>query len=777
MHPKSRIDPDRVFVDARNLLVRSAGYRFDLQEREAQWRIHYAVDADMLVTHILPSANTQHGRLFGADDHLAEQVVRLTTEFILRNLISGPASQDDPGLLLVISPHDDELYRRLMRIQSDFYTHVTSESNDGHVKLIRELITSSKTDKDVATNLLEHAWEFMRSVSAFVGPLTAVKRFADFHPNRLLNLQRYEELQSDGSRFRFPSVPTDPRTADFQTYSDSLKDWKVALTRHQGRKSPEALHNDALVLATLDWVNAAVAPLKRRIVLVTGSQNILAAVEDRFPASPDSEEPSFETRFIRHPQAFLCDKRFFSVSPRESTAGVEAGLDTNGSFKVIEWLNVFLPKFFRPRATGGLKTEDMNAELPTSPERWLRALNLANTEFAVDREFEEEVRTLIEEWRDQVGHVTVSRGFRSQSAADIIAQMRNSAKPDWTDEDVRNYLTGLARESLVSLFLSSAILGVLAIRTEENRIRGVPALRFDEMYGRAQRVCSDMQNVMFRGGSDLDVQALYKDMSPDDPDGYHALVIYAFAYAIRRHWYATRTFCRMAISVVDAIEPIHQKKRTGREAAYLLSSAYRRIASGENDLALARHYLQEARRREDPGARQDPRFDSEALAIAVTSMTLLRSGTGSASLGSVGAILELGRQLSGALDILLGIETEELPEIRAWVTRQVFYNISVLALMSEVDARNSTAPFRPGLLAVLEKFRGARLAPEGGVFPDEFTDMLYWAMVGLYDEVGKGEKALHELQKFSSHKFGRDAGLFSSFLDLCSERVPLRVAD
>lgn len=770
-HPSPRT-PATIFRDTAGLLERSAGYRFDIEQREQGWHIHYAVDADTLVTYVSPSRNLRHGGLFCADENLAKLVVRMIGDFLVRELMSGSPIPESRGRLLIVSPHDEEIQRYLFRLQSDLHqrAHLGPEKADS----ILQWIQSNLSHQEVAAALLKHAGEFMEAIGGTDGPAQAIHRFRDLNPSRVVNLLRYEHRKPDGSVFRFPRPPADARDEGFSAFSDRYRVWKEALTDVNPEKPERAIRTDAMVLATLEWVNEHIAEQSARVVLVTGTQNIFEAAARLYPGRPSGS--TFEGRYLRHPQAFLSDDGFFAA-PEQAT-------DTHRKpFRVLDWLNTLLPKYVGPQLSGAVRSGDISAELPT-PEQLDGAVQAA-PDFE-RRNLERELPELIQQWSDQVRNIAVKRGIEiglenpRSAGGRVIAQLRESIRPGWTVEDLRRYLTTRARESLITLYRSSALLGVIAVRHEQNRIRGVPALRIDSYHELARTICRRMQLLMFRGEAELDLQELYYDLAKDDPGVYHALLIHGFAYAIRGHWYAARSFCRIALEFVDesyssggtqpgenASPPV-----TGREAAYLLAVSQRRVAREPSEYQESERYLDNAVKRAPAHLKNDPRFRSEEIAGRVSLLLHRRLNAVGGSTGSFVAAVALERELPAAQEILRSLVHEMLPEVVAWVTRQVFTNISSLALLAEYDRSGSTAASRSALVSLIERFHSTRLAPDiPGHSRDELTDFLYWAMLVVFGAREGGDvEPRKQVMGVHPEDFEQDASRVRTIQQLCRDR-------
>lgn len=804
--PSARdVKPVDVINDAGKLLQRCAGYRFDLDEQADGWKIHHAIDTDVFVNYLLPTQNYKHGKLFTTDRRLSQIVVLMTCEYIVRELVTAAGS--GKGQLLVISPHDQEINSNMLRLQLELHElhHQLRHSPEQLEVALNAVRNHNITNQEIASLLVNDAAEFVRIMKKADGPQGAIHRFTDLPPSRLINLVRYKEPQGDGSIFEFPSVPQNAKHKEFRTFSDRECQWQEALkqgahSKPSGTarmrppkglrtKSPSAVRTDAQVLTTLEWINATLEPQRRRVVLITGSDYLYtAAADSTLPPNPWMSHPpqSFETHYLRHPQAFFGDDQFFSEPNGEGT-GRGMGL------KVLEWLNTLLPQYVGIKPWNELSAGEANANLAMSPRRWHRVALQARQIAAglkESRDPDEQVRSFVTDWSKQLrmlavenGMTVASRDVHTPRIVRIVKELRLAAGADWTVEKFREYLTDQARESMHKLFFSTAFLGVLVLRTEESRVRGIPALRFNGAHKAAQEKCTYMQGLMFVGKADIDLHVLYKELGEGDPDNYHAHVLHAYAYAIRGHWSASCTFCRFAISVADTIlakDP--EDDRRGREACYLMSVAQRRLAhdakhprDGQRQLESARQNLEEARRRDTPGMPPDPRFDSEALAFDVSSLLLRRFGTLYITPETEDNPLSLLREkLPVAKALLTRLEGEPLREVMAWITRQIFTNILTLALLAEIDARDAAnVAHRADLMALIELFRERNLSPDTpNGRRDQLSDIIYWAAVIVFDkDVERAQRARKHLGEVDVSTFGGDAARVEAFANL-SRRAP-----
>jgi hypothetical protein len=225
---------------------------------------------------------------------------------------------------------------------------------------------------------------------------------------------------------------------------------------------------------------------------------------------------------------------------------------------------------------------------------------------------------------------------------------------------------------------------------------------------------------------------MYKGLASVDPSNYHAHLIHALAYAIKGHWFATRTLCRVAIGIVDALPDDQKRRRRGREAAYLMAIAERRMARSVTDLDLAADILTDAQRRENPETKHmDARFESERLALDVARMNfqVFAKNSFRQAAEALDNVMSRGRAL------LERIKSDELPEARQWVRQQVLVNVfDVVLLAFEADAEYARARGAEvrWFIRILEEHR--RDQDDGVSTWDDLAEFVCNAAVAVFDD-------------------------------------------
>ncbi len=686
----------RLIADVVTLTRYCAGYLRDLQDANDGWTVYYAVDADIVGMHLAPIRKAEYGSVFHEQKDEAALLTRLIGDFIFKELKNAAATQTETSLpLLMMQPHDRELSHMLFALSRKIGTAMKRANQivDTDSELLKQLHAGDATS--AAQWLIDHAPDLIELFDGESGPRQEIDRFNKLEPKRLLNLKTYSA--QEGWSALLPRL--DGTSEDLDQFTDDVEDWKSLLKESKSkRQRPDSLARDAFALAMLEWINKQFArqQLKRKLVLVTGTQAILKASLKRTIKQANGEERSFAEQYVRHPQAFMADPAFFAgVSP---------------SFGLMKWLELCFPHVVQ--RDRGTRIRTVNVGRLDDLHNPRHEDFGAAVEFLHGRQESRSPFSILSEWRDMVGVVSVARRLNRkekdwpQRAKELIDQLTQHAGSGATVQDLRNEITSHAFASLSTLFLSAEWLGVWAqVETVQEQARGIPMLRFSHEFATAQKYSElVIQSMRSSPSSEVttgvlhDIAAVYADMAKFDSSNYLSHTIHALAYATKGHWNATRTLCQIAIQTTDRLPKEERGRRRGREAAYLLTIAERRLAHTRADLQSARASLQQAVIRDDDGADQqeDIRFRSEALAIDVAEVNFHCLVDKDLSPDA--------RQFDGigakALAILNDLHHEQNPEIRRWVSQQTMTNVLDLALLLSV--RDSHLP--PPTVATIREF-------------------------------------------------------------------------
>jgi hypothetical protein len=686
----------RIIASAAELLLRCAGYRDDKQAETQNWTVFYAVDVDVITLYLAPANRTEYASVFDDEEKATRELLaRLVGNFIFRH-------QPERKLFL-IRPHDEELERMVHALSDKVLALVDPQKLDqlldrGRLVELAQELRAQPVSK-VAQWLIDEAPELVEVFEGTAGPKAELDRFDAIAKSRLLHLERYHEPET-GWVFPMSDLKQSP-----EEFEGTFTDWKKRLTQHKApAQTRYALNNDAYVLATIQLLNKRLSEQHKKIVLITGTRGILDAAEAYSLDGPPSghERPSFASQYIRHPQSFMADEAFFGFGP-----SADPRQPTGSAFILVEWLNLFFPKAVQQPGAGTTANIDLALLRKIVSGNALRFQNivtvLAGSQLSGDQQ-ERFPESMLSEWRVQVGTAGVGDRERQRH---LIPWVQQQLEQGVDIPKLVSDIGKLAVQSLSSLYSSTACLALWS-RTEamEERIRGVPALRIDQMYPEAEKYYRKIVETMRRGTNNrekvpdgaepkvtINLGDMYSGLAISDDSQYLGHTIHALAYAAKGHWKATRTLCRIALAVVDALPDMSKGKRRGREAAYLMAVAERRLALVAKDLEEARRYLKSARDREDREVRaEDSRFLSEAIAIEVAEVNFQcfigkerKSG-----------LAELGKIVPAAVDQVLQRIEEESAEsrqsTREWARQQVLTNVLNLALVAILGSESGDLP-------------------------------------------------------------------------------------
>lgn len=781
--PESSAFAMRVMQEARSLALLCDGFWTDLarceEERES---VAFAIDSDVVKLYTSPVGNAVYGHIFS--DHppgTAAHTASLLGDYIVRRMRSciGVAADGKPSQdigLIVFPPHAKELQRIALAIQHDaiqkssrrppMAAELAAELDD-----ILQSNNPSASDKERAAKILaEHGWlldtespptadqEHQRLEMLPAGrflPLRAHPWFADESGGKLLppklprTLMPHTQLPSDGTRFA--------QSIDLwyeRLLAVHLSDFNSSPTDYRRLK----LLTDAEVLAQLEWVNrelASAGNLNRRVILVTGTPTILRAAAT--VTSPLQGFDSFADAYLRDPRTFLGAKDLAPAphqpeSPRENPlTELRSSEDRirleNIELHLADWLAVFFPRasfqrrFDVQRATGTTgSTVRVRFEAPTDEE--LQALWLGDSEgnpglSALSGFPDKELSTLGESLQQ------IAQRVWGELASQFNREAWNEIRRRWANvaQDPAERITMVLRQrelgGIDQVFGLVAKVGAQQLLAPHLKMKGLPALRFDAEFASAQQQCVLLCDKLFLPGQpdrQFDMAEMESTVNKDDASGYHARVLRAYVFACAGLWFQVRPLCLSALLTVNAIpDKRPDDRRLGREAAYLLAVAERRLAVNVEGVKNARTALNDARLRNHLPS--DLRFDSEALAQTVTEIQLkIFSDIGPAKPVDWRVLISLSQQYAEAAKA----ETPSI--IRRWVVRQSVTNGLLLCLMAKhlkVGNAQLAGPARALMKALAEE----RLAPvlPGGPeqavqqYADGVSDMIWLVAAAVFD--------------------------------------------
>ena len=708
----------RLLQDAGELGKICDGYWNDLSRCvELEEEISYAVDVDVVYLYSDPKEMSLYGRVLSdSTDDASAAAALLLGDYIVRRMpallttIADTHKPESVGLM-VIPPHDAELQRVGLAIsqasmggRQQFGSQKPSSSQ---VDLLQRYLNNGHAAEGEST---EKVVQLLVNTGLLAdpyqdgGPKLQLARLNALQVGRFIGPRDHPWFQGPRTEMlppRRPATSDEPSRHESYRLFESLADvWhqrlvKVYLQRYGSEhvaRRPKNVLSDALVLARLQWMNERLSSAPegmRRLVLITGSPALLEAA-GQVPSGV-AGFGDFASAYLRHPRAFLGAKHLAEHPPiqqRDATPDHLSVQDTE--LHLADWLSVVLPRsvqqerFERVPDSGNLldTSVKMSFRQPTSEEleRAWEGDDLAGGGLHTISDFPEApIQTFEQALRRHADRMNAQAAqiWRSNWEADIRKVVGELRTPD----PALLIIELLRRRELASidaLYAKTDVVGAVQLLEPSERMRGLPALRFDAEYRDAQAQCDDLCGQLFRPDrpAQFDLNAMEEALRETDPSGYHARVLKAYVFACAGLWFQVRPLCRSALLAVDAIpNKKPNDNRRGREAAYLLSVAERRLASSYAGIEHAEAALNEAVRRNH--LQGDLRFDSERLAQQVARIQLDRY---SKRVGTREYLIDLiDRSMNLAQQAL-----EETPSVvKRWVVRQSVTNGLLLSLLAK----------------------------------------------------------------------------------------------
>jgi len=731
MHPA-----DAAIVNGAARLARyCAGYLADLADREAGWQVFFAVDTDIVGMYMNPEARPDYADVFDRGDPL---LARLIGDFLLREM-------EPQGHLFVVPPHDEQITRMVLKV-SENYVKLLDSGDSGFSRFTTEMALQLEAGArdDIVDWLIDNANELIEVFDGGSGAIAELSRFSELGEDRLMNVEQYVE---PAGAWSFPLPNRTDALQDLGSMASRVETWRHSLTVHKSRKQRRySIDEDAVVLATIEWLNEQMEADRRKIVLVTGTSGIWAAAADpRHEVSTGVHAGRrFADAYVRHPMAFLASRDFFF--PRSAQ-------DPGGAFNLIDWLNLVFPSALSIGASGSAVADVSLLPVPASARTAGTSTPSSGGQ------------DVLADWNTQVRAAAVVRKVSperqqlTQRAERFVDWLSERMDTGWTLQQLRLDISSRAVESLNSLYSSTVFLGLWhRLRRLPEHARGIPSLRFEAPYEKGQAYCRVVLDSMYAdphaqsSSARLDLQSIYAELAQVDPSNYMSHVIHALAYATKGHWYATQTLCRIALRVADGLPDDARGNRRGREAAYLLAVAERRSARTLSHLESARVHLQQAIDRQDPDRPHDIRFTSEGLSqdVAFFNFRLFVDKQAEHVKNSSQSLVDRG------VTILMSLEAEPLPEVRAWTTQQIVTNVLNVSLAAVGVDPSMFDAMSSGARTALECARAIPIA-DPKAMGDGVAMFIRTAAVGLFaesaDERDAARRRLPEMRFAASRPF------------------------
>lgn len=733
----------RLISNAARLMRYCAGYIADRKAQQNRWRLYYAVDVDIVKLFMAPDQMTAYANIFDEHDDAdtRELLARLLGDFIFR----PPGDHDvlsaaSGGNMFIVPPHDEEIGRMVFALSQKLVREIDVaeiQLEDVVAKLTDQLDRNDSSS--LSQWLIDSAPTLIEVFDGKSGPRSELDRFESLEENRLLHIERYLETEH---LWTFPLPMANGNKDDFSRLTELFREWQERLTEHKTPKQTKyGLVRDAYVLAMVEWLNEQMAASKQRVVLITGTHGVLKAAEKYRPKATTIHSRTFGDLYVRHPQSVMVDDEFFPDIPAPGETG------EGGSFKLFDWLNLFFPKVIRD---GVNNVASINTSL------------LERIEESADADFKETVvllaksdpsvkgrrsfpNSMVEEWRTQIRSASIARRIYTEEeswplrAKELLDWLKARLADGWTVDQLRHDLANRALQSLSALYSSTVWLGLWSqVGTMSEQVRGIPVLRFDKGYEKAQEYCRRVIEAMKANTPEskatknehLNIAEMFSQLSSVDESNYHGHLIHALAYATKGHWHATDTLCKIALRTANELPKDPRELRRGREAAYLLAISKRRLARSVENLVIARQYLQEAQNRENDGATTtDLRFLSEALAIDVAKLNFgyFLNDPECAVAKDSAAILR------DATELLSNIDSDPVPDCRSWIRQQTSTN----ALNTGLILHNVNGPLSAKTLTFIREVL-SHLASSSGTDSVDLKDMvsefIFSAARSVFDE-------------------------------------------
>lgn len=716
-------------------------------------RIVYAIDVDVLSMYAGPQRMRAKGRVFSQADDVSDLIAALTADYVLHRL-HKQRGDEAAGMnaLLLIPPHGAEL-RGVVEAIAGEQAHAaaadTKRLKDVTLALHARLskASGSKAAVDAFLGFLsEHASEVHNLLLGKTGAAASMARLNMLPARRLAGPSAHSAFAGEGAL----SVPPNRFESGAETKAMLARcnEWYELMLAQSGPHRPYVLSkvdDDAWVLASLEWINADAVRrgLPVRVVLISATQRLHSA-GSRMPASHKSFD-NFAEAYLRDPRSFLGARDFFSIPRGEAKGETE--------FRILEWMSVLFPTSIQQGRAEHARADGLSSSVTvTASLTEIRAIATGSTvNSALDILLSSGYRQTqgstfpegaLEEWRDVVrdthAQVVLKRQENAQSQVleDLLEQL-----PESQDGRLDHLMARLAKQvqqSFTGLFLATGVIGVDQLLELGTVMRGVPALRFDlPEYADAQAQCDALADELFKSDREpkpFDLAKMYEALTKSDNSHYHAHVLHAFVYASTGRWFSARTLCRVALLVVDVIPSSQAARRTGREAAYLLAVAERRLAARREGLGIAGEALAQARRRAVGDEALDPRFDSEALAQRITLIQLEYYKEGLTDLPDPVSVLNQAQRLCASV---MGSEQPRI--LRRWVVRQSCTNGLVAAILA-VGAGLRKPQVVGHARELINTMEQEGLAPSefssngsAQKYADEISDFVWMVAVAVFD--------------------------------------------
>ncbi len=768
-----RAAAERILGDAGSLLERVAAIWRDELDVSGGTGIVYAVDVDVIMMYADPDGNTSYGAVLSDAADVSPLVTSLLGEYIFHRGFTGlKASPDyeskDP--LLLFSEHAQELKGRALALSSAQYDEVLNDLDDpGKRDLLREELASLDREASIDTLMAfvtERASRLTRMLLGRSKTDAAIAQLARLAKGPLLSIANHPAFSGAGALL-VPPERGDPSEKG-RSLAGRADEWLLSMQQDNQRSSARRSRNfakDAWVLASLEAVNrdAVERELDRRVVLITGTSRIFEAAS-REPAA-HAGFADFASAYLRDPRALMGLEDFFtSTRHRDSLLR---------PFRLADWLSILFPNSILERSSAAASSA------VAVPSLSVTASSISNVREIVDHSsealdiligegterkgnFPDDV---LEQWRDIVRDTHVQRVLTRDDNEwlDVLRSFSGLDGKTFDDrlDAVVARIAERAARSFAGLYLATGVIGVVQLLDRNARIRGLPALRFDgKSFPVAQQLYDRLSDELFKRegrAESFDLRLLYDELIRSEESHYHAFVLFAYVYASTGRWSAAKALCRSALVVAKTMPRVDGEPASGREAAYFLAVAERRVARDARGLRQSADALALARKRdllEGEHRSDDPRFASEELALAFTRWQAAFFEDENPDPANLFAYLRSAEEVCR-----LAKRAGEPRGVRAWVVRQSCTNGLIAALFALELGRHT-----PQLVGQARDFISTlsmeALAPnldaeDGAIrYQDEVSDFIWLVAVARFDAT-RSAAARRELESYQPPRSDR----------------------
>lgn len=774
----------------------------DQSDTKNGWRIHYAVDVDVITLAIDPVNMSSYAAVFSESEDVRatqEVLARCIGEYIFckfnlqlnTNIENVSAEKAEP--FIIISPHDEELDTVLFAIARKL--KLKQNSAEEEINSLRKALATSKTNKDRIDLLFDAAPQTMLLLSGGTGPSIELSRYSAMVSSRLINLQNY--AVSDPA---FPKIPKSSvqfkmdvqnninfkekiniinNDNEYKEFFELFKEWRdrISETPNGRNKRADLIANDAYVLARIEFINRRLWKNKRRIVLLTGTESLHQAASEYF-----IDGISFKDIYLRAPIAVVGRDDFF----------VEGQNDKEVQIRLKDWFKILFPNALKHDNNGTLllSSNVLDKSIKSILDRLKNNVNEIKSSI---------FSSLVSKWCQQVNQVGVmheiSDSVNSKRMMRLLADLNQigSVNNAITSEYLLTAVKSRVSDSLRALYNNTMRLGVMQLGHDdavEQKFYGLPALVFDDNFFQASEICKQLYDALLGLSEDdrqINLASLYEKLRKIDDIDYHAMLIHGLIYASKGHWQATKILAMIALQSADSLSSNQKKGRLGREAAYLQAIAVRRLARSSDDLQEARDLLDEAQKRETLGAPHDPRFSSEALAQWVTNLQFVlfdkkdeawvRKQLDKNFNQKWGEAITLStKDASGYASV------KEKHPIQRWLQRQNATNALLLAVLYAQVDRSVISRLKNQVIELSVQFASWKLAPSfssdslsNDIYHDAISDFIYAIAVSIFSDDQEMRDAAYALACHSrpSVMTPIDDHRFSVFLTLATSQISL----